>query len=96
MQISSLDYSSYVGTIGIGRITRGQIKAKSAVKIIDKDGNIRTGRLLQLLGFKGLERVEVEEASAGDIIAITGIENLNISDTICDPNLVEAFTTING
>ncbi|HHY0700440.1 TPA: GTP-binding protein, partial [Legionella anisa] len=54
MQISSLDYSSYVGTIGIGRITRGQIKAKSAVKIIDKDGNIRTGRLLQLLGFKGL------------------------------------------
>ena len=89
MQISSLAYSSYVGTIGIGRITRGQIKAKSAVKIIDKDGNIRTGRLLQLLGFKGLERVEIEEAGAGNIIAITGIENLNISDTICDPNLVE-------
>lgn len=89
MQISSLAYSSYVGTIGIGRITRGQIKAKSPVKIIDKDGNIRTGRLLQLLGFKGLDRVEIESANAGNIVAITGIEKLNISDTICDPNLVE-------
>lgn len=89
MQISSLAYSTYVGTIGIGRITRGQIKAKSPVKIIDKDGNIRTGRLLQLLGFKGLERVEIEEAGAGNIIAVTGIEKLNISDTICDPGLVE-------
>lgn len=91
MQISSLDYSSYVGTIGIGRVTRGQVKAKSAVKIIDKDGNVRSGRLLQLLGFKGLERVEMEEARAGDIIAITGINELNISDTICDPNVVEAL-----
>jgi GTP-binding protein len=89
MQISSLSYSPYVGTIGIGRITRGQIKAKSPVKIICKDGSIRTGRLLQLLGFKGLERIEIPEASAGNIIAITGIENLNISDTVCDPNLVE-------
>ncbi|MCE3043508.1 MULTISPECIES: translational GTPase TypA [Legionella] len=94
MQISSLDYSSYVGTIGIGRITRGNIKAKSPVKIIDKDGAIRSGRLLQLLGFKGLERVEVEEASAGDIIAVTGIEQLNISDTLCDPNNVEALTPL--
>jgi len=91
MQISSLAYSSYVGTIGIGRITRGQIKAKSPVKIIDKDGNIRSGRLLQLLGFKGLDRVEIEEAGAGNIVAVTGIENLNISDTICDPSLVEAL-----
>ncbi|KTD18082.1 translational GTPase TypA [Legionella jordanis] len=94
MQISSLDYSSYVGTIGIGRITRGQIKAKSAVKIIDKEGEVRSGRLLQLLGFKGLERVEVEEARAGDIIAITGIEQLNISDTLCDPNHVEALPAL--
>lgn len=91
MQISSLDYSSYVGTIGIGRISRGQIKAKSPVKIIDKDGQIRSGRLLQLLGFKGLERVEIDEANAGDIIAVTGIEQLNISDTICDPNQVAAL-----
>ncbi len=91
MQISSLDYSSYVGTIGIGRITRGHITAKSPVKIIDKDGQTRSGRLLQLLGFKGLERVEINEANAGDIIAITGIEQLNISDTICDPNEVAAL-----
>lgn len=91
MQISSLDYSSYVGTIGIGRVTRGHVQAKAAVKIIDKDGQIRSGRLLQLLGFKGLERVEIAEARAGDIIAITGIDNLNISDTLCDPNQVEAL-----
>lgn len=91
MQISSLDYSSYVGTIGIGRITRGQIKAKSPIKIIDKQGLTRSGRLLQLLGFKGLDRIEIEEARAGDIVAITGIENLNISDTVCDPNQVEAL-----
>ena len=91
MQISSLDYSSYVGTIGIGRISRGHIKAKSPIKIIDKQGDIRSGRLLQLLGFKGLERVEIDEASAGDIVAITGIEQLNISDTLCDPNTVEGL-----
>ena len=91
MQVSSLDYSSYVGTIGIGRVTRGHVKAKGAVKIIDKDGNVRAGRLLQLLGFKGLDRVEINEARAGDIIAVTGIDNLNISDTLCDPSLVEAL-----
>jgi GTP-binding protein len=91
MQISSLDYSSYVGTIGIGRVSRGHIKAKSPVKIIDEHGAVRNGRLLQLLGFKGLERIEIEEARAGDIIAITGIDLLNISDTICDPNVVEAL-----
>jgi GTP-binding protein len=94
MQISSLDYSSYVGTIGIGRITRGQIKAKSPIKIIDKDGGQRSGRILQLLGFKGLERVEISEASAGDIIALTGIENLKISDTLCDPSVVEALPVL--
>ena len=91
MQISSLDYSSYVGTIGIGRVSRGHITAKSPVKIIDKDGNVRSGRLLQLLGFKGLDRVEIAEARAGDIIAVTGIDQLNISDTICDPAVVEAL-----
>lgn len=89
MQISSLDYSSYVGTIGIGRITRGHIQVKSPVKIIDKAGHVRNGRLLQLLGFKGLERVEVEQARAGDIVAVTGIEQLNISDTLCDPNQID-------
>ena len=64
MQITSLDYSSYVGTIGTGRVSRGHIKAKSPIKIIDKDGNIRSGRLLQLLGFKGLDRIEVTEAQS--------------------------------
>ena len=77
--------------IGIGRVTRGHVKVKVPIKIIDKDGNIRSGRLLQLLGFKGLDRVEIEEARAGDIIAVTGIDQLNISDTLCDPNLVEAL-----
>jgi GTP-binding protein len=91
MQISSLDYSPYVGTIGIGRVTRGQISVKSPVKIIDKDGEIRSGRVLQLLGFKGLDRVEQESARAGDIIAISGIDTLHISDTICDVNTVEAL-----
>lgn len=91
MQVTSLDYSSYVGTIGIGRVSRGKITAKSPVKIIDKEGQVRTGRLLQILGFKGLDRVEQDNARAGDIIAVTGIENLHISDTICDPNNVEAL-----
>jgi GTP-binding protein len=91
MQISSLDYSSYVGTIGIGRVSRGRVKVKSPIKIIDKDGNVRSGRLLQILGFAGLDRVEIEEAGAGDIVAVTGIEQLNISDTLCDPNVVEAL-----
>lgn len=91
MQITSLDYSSYVGTIGIGRVSRGSINTKAPIKIIDKDGKVRSGRLLQILGFKGLERVEVEQAQAGNIIAVTGIETLNISDTICDPQAVEAL-----
>jgi GTP-binding protein len=85
MQISALDYSSYVGTIGIGRITRGKVTPKMPLVVIDKDGNTRKGRPLQILGFKGLERIEVEEAQAGNIIAITGIDPLNISDTLCAP-----------
>lgn len=91
MQISSLDYSSYVGTIGIGRVSRGHISTKSAIKVIDKEGQIRSGRILQILGFKGLDRVEQDSARAGDIIAVTGIENLHISDTICAPDTVEAL-----
>jgi|TARA_R110002126_G_scaffold1051_2_gene6459 GTP-binding protein len=94
MQISALDYSSYVGTIGIGRVSRGHISAKEPVKIIDKDGEIRTGRVLQILGFSGLDRVEVPEAEAGDIVCITGIEGLHISDTICAPSHVEALPAL--
>lgn len=91
MQISSLDYSSFVGTIGIGRVQRGRIKTNSPVGIIDANGKKRTGRVLQVLGHLGLKRIEVDEAVAGDIIAITGITPLHISDTLCDPNNVEAL-----
>jgi GTP-binding protein len=91
MQISTLDYSSYVGMIGIGRIKRGQAKTNMPVSIIDREGNIRQGRILQVLEYLGLDRHEVAMANAGDIIAITGIDELKISDTICDPANVEAL-----
>lgn len=91
MQISTLDYSSYVGMIGIGRITRGQAKTNMPVVIIDREGKTRTGRILQVLEYLGLDRSEVPSANAGDIIAITGIDGLKISDTLCDPQQVEAL-----
>jgi GTP-binding protein len=94
MQISSLDYSSYVGTIGIGRVTRGRIKPNTPITIIDRDGDTRKGKILQVLGYLGLQRQEVTEATAGDIIAISGIEKLYISDTLCDPNVVEALPAL--
>jgi len=89
LQVSSLNYSSYVGVIGIGRIRRGRIRRNSAVAIAAVDGSVRRGRMLQILGFQGLERIEREEASAGDIIAFTGIDGIKISETICDPEAVE-------
>jgi GTP-binding protein len=91
MQVSALDYSSYVGVIGVGRIERGSVRTNSNVTILSADGSKRNGRMLQILGFHGLERVEVEHATAGDIIAFTGVDGLKISDTICDPNYVEAL-----
>jgi len=94
MQISTLDYSSYVGMIGIGRITRGQAKSNMPVTIIDREGKTRQGKILQVLEYLGLERSEVPVANAGDIVAITGIEELKISDTICDPAAVEALTPL--
>ncbi|MEJ2644085.1 MAG: translational GTPase TypA [Gammaproteobacteria bacterium] len=94
MQVSQLDYNSYVGVIGIGRIVRGRIRSNSPVAIVDRDGNRRSGRMLQILGFLGLERIEVPEAQAGDIIAFTGIEELYISDTLCDPKQVEALPAL--
>lgn len=94
MQITQLDYNSYVGMIGIGRIERGRVKTNTPVTIIDSKGKTRNGRVLQVLGFMGLERVEVDEAIAGDIIAFTGIEELNISDTLCDPSAVEALPAL--
>lgn len=94
MQISTLDYSSYVGMIGVGRVTRGQVKANMPVTIINREGKTRPGRILQVLEYLGLERTEVSQADAGNIIAITGIETLNISDTICDPTCVEALPAL--
>lgn len=94
MQISTLDYNSYVGVIGIGRIKRGIVKSNSPVSIIDREGKQRKGKILQVLGFYGLERIEVESANAGDIVAITGIDPLSISDTICQQDTVEALTPL--
>jgi GTP-binding protein len=89
MQVSSLDYNTYVGVIGIGRIQRGSIKPNQPLTIVNREGVERKGRMLQIFGFHGLERVEVPEARAGDIIAFAGIEKLEISDTICHPDAVE-------
>jgi len=95
MQVSALDYNSYVGVIGIGRIKQGKIRRNQALSLIDREGNIRTGiRMQQILGFHGLERVEVDVAQAGDIICFNGIDKLNISDTICDPENVVAMTPL--
>jgi GTP-binding protein len=94
MQLSSLDYSSFLGAIGIGRVKRGSIKSNTQVKIIDREGAVRSGRVLQILGYHGLDRQEVPMAEAGDIVAITGIEGIRISDTICDPNCVEALSPL--
>jgi len=91
MQVSALDYSSYVGVIGIGRITRGILTPNTQVVVVDPKGATRKGRVLQVMGYLGLERFDVESAEAGDIVCITGIEGLNISDTLCDPALVEAL-----
>jgi GTP-binding protein len=83
MQISQLDYSSYVGVIGIGRITRGKVKPNMQVTVVGADGKTRTGKIGQVMGYLGLQRTETTEAQAGDIIAITGLGELKISDTIC-------------
>ncbi len=89
MQISNLDYSSYVGAIAIGRIKRGRVHPNQNITVIDHDGNSRSARVLQVLRFLGLNRYEAEEATAGDIIALTGIEAPRISDTLCDPEHAE-------
>ena len=91
MQISALDYNSYVGVIGIGRISRGKVKPNEQVVVIDSENSERKGKILQVMGYNGLERVEVSEAQAGDIICVTGIDKLNISDTICNPENIEAL-----
>ncbi|MDO6500260.1 translational GTPase TypA [Photobacterium sanguinicancri] len=94
MQISQLDYSSYVGVIGVARIARGTVKPNQQVTIVGADGKKRNGKVGTVLGYLGLERHEVEEAKAGDIIAITGLGELKISDTICDVSEVEALPAL--
>ncbi len=94
MRISQLDYNNYVGLIGIGRIQRGKIKTNTQVCVIDREGKKRNARILQVLGFMGLERREVPEALAGDIVAINGIENLGISDTLCALDTPEALPAL--
>lgn len=89
MQISSLDYSNYVGVIGIGRVTRGSLKTNSQVTVVNREGQLRPGRVLQIFGHLGLERKPITEATAGDIVAITGIEDLTISDTVCSKDAPE-------
>ncbi len=91
LQVSLLDYSSYVGAIGIGRIKRGKIKRNSPIVVVDREGKVRNERIMQVMGFLGLQRVEVEEAGAGDIVAFAGIEYPEISETICDPATPEAL-----
>ncbi|MBZ0221784.1 MAG: translational GTPase TypA [Dokdonella sp.] len=94
MRISQLDYSSYVGLIGIGRIQRGKVRTNMPVTVIDRHGKKRTAKVLQVLGFMGLERKEVAEAEAGDIVAINGIEGIGISDTVCAPEAPEQLPVL--
>ena len=94
MQISTLDYSSYVGAIGIGRIQRGSVRTNMPVTLVERNGKRRSARVLQVLRPEALDRVEVAEAGAGDIVAITGIDNLRVSDTLCAPDAVEALPAL--
>ncbi|NKB90356.1 MAG: translational GTPase TypA [Acidobacteria bacterium] len=94
LQVTSLDYSSYVGAIGIGRITRGTLRRNDNVTVVDADGATRKEKVLQVLGFQGLDRTEIESATAGDIVAFAGIPEPRISDTLCDPEHVEALSAL--
>ena len=91
MQISSLDYSTYEGVIGIGRITRGRVERNQQVMVVDREGLERKGKVMNIYRHSGLERLEASEALAGDIICLTGIDKINISDTLCAPDTVEAL-----
>lgn len=94
MQISALDYDSYVGVIGVGRIARGTLKPGQTVAVIDSAGQQRKGKVLNVKGYLGLDRIDTELALAGDIVCINGIDNLSISDTLCDPDNVEALPAL--
>src|SRR5699024_1281428 len=94
MQITTLDYNRFVGQVGIGRITRGRLRPATSITIVDRDGHQRRGKVAQVFGFLGLNRVEVDTARAGDIIAITGMNDLAISDTLCDPAAPQALPAL--
>ncbi|HWU79944.1 MAG TPA: translational GTPase TypA [Caulobacter sp.] len=94
MRISQLDYSNFVGLIGIGRIQRGKVRRNMPVSVVDREGKKRQGKVLQVLGFMGLERIETEEAEAGDIVAISGVADLSISDTVCALDTPEALPAL--
>ena len=94
MQISALDYNSYVGVIGVGRISRGKAATNQDVVIVDRFGNTRKGRILQVKSYLGLERVDVDQAQAGDIVCVTGIDKLQISETLCDPEHKQALPAL--
>jgi len=94
MQISALDYNSYVGVIGIGRITRGSLSPNQQVVVVDHQGNQRKAKVLQVMGYHGLQRIETDKAYAGDIVCITGVDKLGISDTLCAPDAIEALPAL--
>ncbi|WP_232283040.1 translational GTPase TypA [Cellvibrio sp. QJXJ] len=94
MQISALDYSSYVGVIGIGRITRGSLSPNQQIVVVDHEGNTRKAKVLQVMGYHGLQRIETDKAYAGDIVCITGVDKLGISDTLCSPDCIEPLPAL--
>lgn len=94
LQVSALDYSTYVGVIGIGRIQRGGFSRNEVVCVAGTDGSVREARILQVLGFNGLDRIELDGASAGDIVAFTGVDGLRISDTLCDPSCIDPLPAL--
>jgi GTP-binding protein len=94
MQISSLDYSTYEGVIGIGRISRGQLARNQQIIAVDREGNERKGKVVNIYRHHGLERIDSPAATAGDIICLTGVDKINISDTLCSPDQVDAMTPL--
>ena len=89
LQISALDSNSYVGVIGIGRVKKGRVRPNDQVIVVDRDGSTRKAKILQVMSYEGLDRVEIDEGMAGNIVCVTGIDKLNISDTLCDPLNIE-------
>lgn len=90
-QVTMLDYNDYLGRVGIGRIHRGKMKLNQPVAVMKRDGKIRNLKVSKLFGFMGLKRVEIEEAQAGDIVAVAGFEDINVGETVCDPAKPEAL-----